>query len=79
MREIGSSDFIRFRLGVGRGKLDAIKHTDQHLKRHVTEKFIVSPFSATEQGKLRSFLKQGREAIEIALHKGLDQAMNHFN
>lgn len=80
MRELGGADsFVRFRLGVGRGKLGEKTHTDQNLHRHALEKYVVSSFFEEETGDVRKLVKHAAKAVETALHQGLDRAMNQFN
>lgn len=80
IRELGSKDgFIRFRLGVGRGLLDEKKPASQNLHRHAVEKYVISPFTTHEEGKVRKLIKHASKAIELALHKGMDRAMNQYN
>lgn len=80
MRELGSWDgFVRFRLGVGRDKLEEKKHNDQNLRRNTVEKYVVSKFSTREEGEVRKVIKNAAKAVEIALNKGLDRAMNEYN
>ena len=79
MRELGGKDaFVRFRLGVGRGKLEE-KHVDQNLHRHAVEKYVVSGFMEEEKGDARKLIKHAAKAVETALHEGLDRAMNQYN
>lgn len=80
MRELGGKDeFVRFRLGVGRGTTDRERHTDQNFKRHSVEKYVVSHFTTHEEGEVRKLIKHAAKSIETALHEGLDRAMNQFN
>jgi peptidyl-tRNA hydrolase, PTH1 family len=80
MRELGGVDtFVRFRLGVGRGKLEQKKHSDQFIKRQTIEKYVVSHFADFEAGSVRTLIKHAVKAIELALQKGLDRAMNEYN
>ena len=80
IRELGGkSDFVRFRLGIGRGKLDIKKTTDINLHRRAVKNFVVSPFRETEAGDAKKLIKRGAEALELALKKGIDVAMNRFN
>jgi PTH1 family peptidyl-tRNA hydrolase len=79
IREVGADTFIRFRLGVGRGKLEEKGSSNHNYHRTGIEKYVVSPFTTHEEGNVRKLLKQATHAIEIALHKGLDIAMNEFN
>lgn len=79
MQEAGSQSFVRFRFGVGRGKLEEKGDSKHQLRRHTVEKYVVSKFSMNEEGDLRKMIKHGAEAVEMALHKGLDVAMNQYN
>lgn len=79
IRELGSDMFVRFRLGVGRGKLEEKRGTDQYLHRRSVEKYVVSKFSTHEEGDVRKLIKHAARAVETALNKGIDSAMNHYN
>lgn len=79
IKEIGTSDFLRFRLGIGKGKLDKPHTADHNLHRREVEKFVVSPFRDSEGGEVKKLIKNAVEAVEIVLDKGLDVAMNRFN
>lgn len=73
------SDFIRFRLGIGKGKLN-IQHTaDHNLSRRMIEKYVLSPFRQNEAGEVKKMIKRSVEALKIALQKDLEKAMNRFN
>lgn len=79
IRETGADLFVRFRLGVGRGKLTEHKNPDQNVKRHNVQKYVVSPFSTSEESDVRKLIKHTVKAVQTALHKGLDKAMNEYN
>lgn len=79
MREVGSDLFVRFRLGVGRGKLEEKGNSNQNLHRYAVEKFVVSRFSTHEEGEVRKLVKHAAQAVEKALHKGIDRTMNEYN
>ncbi|KKS97972.1 MAG: peptidyl-tRNA hydrolase, peptidyl-tRNA hydrolase, PTH1 family [Candidatus Gottesmanbacteria bacterium GW2011_GWA2_43_14] len=74
-----SADFIRFRLGIGRGKLDAKKTTDINLSRQGIEKFVLSTFKDSEAGEAKKMIKNAVKAVILTLDKGLEKAMNRFN
>lgn len=79
IRELGKSDFLRFRLGIGRGKLN-IPHTGDHnLHRRAIEKYVLSPFRDTEGGEVKKMIKKTVEALEMAIDKRIEVAMNRFN
>lgn len=79
MRETGNDKFVRFRLGVGKGQFDEEKSAKHNLKRHLVEKYVVSRFESKEAGTLRKLIKTAARAVETALHKGIDKAMNAYN
>jgi len=83
VKELGTHDFVRFRMGIG--------HPRQKPKGHLggqaglgpsdkeVEGYVLSPFSRGEKSKARRMVKQTVKAIELALEKGLEKAMNRFN
>lgn len=79
MKELKTSDFVRFRLGIGRGKLEIGKTADQNLHRREVEKYVLSLFKDSEGGEVKKLIKKAVEAIEVALNKGIEEAMNRFN
>lgn len=76
---LGSGDFVRFRLGIGRGKLETVRHTDINMPRQTVEKYVVSPFTDHEAGDVKKLIKHAREALEISMDEGIEKAMNRFN
>ena len=79
INNLPSPDFIRFRLGIGRGKLDIKKTTDINLSRQGIEKFVLSPFRDREGGEAKKMIKNAVKAIKLALDVGIEKAMNRFN
>lgn len=79
IEQMGTDQFTRFRVGIGRGKKDSIKSTDHNVPRQEIEKFVLSPFTESEVGDMRKMIKHTAEAIETTLDKGLEKAMNRFN
>lgn len=79
IEKLGSSDFIRFRLGIGRGKLDEHHSTDWNISRQEVEKFVVSPFADSEGGDVKKLIKHAVKALEMAHEEGLEKAMNQWN
>ncbi|OGG13211.1 aminoacyl-tRNA hydrolase [Candidatus Gottesmanbacteria bacterium RIFCSPHIGHO2_02_FULL_39_11] len=79
IRELGDSEFFRFRLGIGRGKLDKPHSMDQNLPRQEVEKYVVSRFHDSEASDLKKLLKKATEALSITLKKDIFSAMNQFN
>ncbi|HWY78846.1 MAG TPA: aminoacyl-tRNA hydrolase [Candidatus Sulfotelmatobacter sp.] len=77
MSTIGTDAFWRFRLGIGviHDKFHLVgKHDFRDAKDYVLDNFHLS-----EAGKARELIKKSTEAIQTALEKGLDTAMNRFN
>lgn len=62
---LGTDGFVRFRLGIGRGK-------------NVID-FVLSRFTQSEAGEMRKLIKYGAEAVRMALGEGTDKAMNFYN
>lgn len=79
IKRFGRSDFVRFRLGIGRGRLAIHKNIDQNIPRQEIEKFVVSPFRDSEAGDAKKLLKHSVEAIRFALKEGIEKAMNRYN
>ncbi len=79
IKALQTDKFVRFRLGIGRGREDKIKHTDQNLRHRSVIQFVLSKFTNSEAGAMRKLVKNGAEAVRIALLEGIDKAMNRFN
>lgn len=79
IQNLPSADFIRFRLGIGRGKLDIKKTTDINLSRQGIEKFVLSPFKDREGGDATKMIKNAVKSIILTLDEGLEKAMNRYN
>lgn len=79
MTNLHFEDFPRFRLGIGRGKLDLHHSADHNLSRREVEKYVLSLFRENEAGEVKKMIKRAVEALDSALKIGLDQAMNRFN
>lgn len=71
--------FVRFRLGIGRGKDSSGMNPDRNLRHRAVINFVLSRFRQGEAGEMKKLVKYGTEAVRIALNDGLDKAMNRFN
>jgi PTH1 family peptidyl-tRNA hydrolase len=71
--------FIRFRLGIGRGKESTGPNADRQLRHRSVINFVLSRFRMHEAGDLKKLVKHGVAAVRIALTEGVDRAMNRFN
>lgn len=79
IQNLPSAEFIRFRLGIGRGKLDTKKTSDINLSRQGIEKFVLSPFKDHEGGDAKKMIKNAVKAVTLTLKDGLEKAMNSYN
>lgn len=87
LEKLGTDKFWRFRMGIGElhahsGRAlreDGKAHTvsKQHLKD--AEGFVLGSFGKGEQGKIRELIKHGSDALQMALEKGIEAAMNRYN
>jgi PTH1 family peptidyl-tRNA hydrolase len=65
--DLGSQDFARFRMGVGRPDPDdAIDH-------------LLSPFTEAERERLPAFIGLTSDAVMDAMSEGIDISMNRYN
>lgn len=71
IKELGTTDFVRFRLGIGHPGLGS---SDKEV-----EGYVLSPFGQQELDEARRMIKKAVEAIKIALEEGIEQAMSRFN
>lgn len=67
IEQLATDAFVRFRLGIGKG-----------LDRSVIS-FVLSRFRQSEAGSFKHLIKHGTEAVQMAILKGIDKAMNRFN
>jgi peptidyl-tRNA hydrolase, PTH1 family len=87
IEKIGSDKFWRFRMGIGESNHHTGRAIREEGKRHPISKqnvgdaqeFVLGTFSSSERGKARELLKHGSQALQMALEKGIDVAMNRFN
>ncbi|MCX6794329.1 MAG: aminoacyl-tRNA hydrolase [Candidatus Gottesmanbacteria bacterium] len=70
IKELGTDAFVRFRLGIGKG-------VDTEDRSVIS--FVLSRFRQSEAGSFKHLIKHGAEAVQMAILKGLDRAMNRFN
>ncbi|MFC1790419.1 aminoacyl-tRNA hydrolase [Patescibacteria group bacterium] len=83
IQQLGTTDFVRFRLGVGRphsgqaqvGGKKASKFDDS---REVTD-FVLAQFLPTEADEVKKLIKKTTRSVEIGLEKGIEAAMNQYN
>lgn len=64
INEIKSKDFVRFRLGIG---------------KQTAENSVIKKFSLAEKESVNKIIKRAGYALELALEKGVETAMNEIN
>jgi PTH1 family peptidyl-tRNA hydrolase len=71
---LGSEDFPRIRVGIGRPEAE---------KRSITEdaivNYVLSDFSSQEEAIVKPVMAKVAEAIDCFLTQGIEAAMNKFN
>jgi peptidyl-tRNA hydrolase, PTH1 family len=65
---LGSPDFIRVRIGIGRSK-----------ENDETKDYLLRPLTAAELRELAGNLDRAADAVETLVESGLERAMNRFN
>lgn len=84
---LGTDKFWRFRLGIGLShphtgrEIREEEHSQKISKQHFgsVEQYVLSPFSQEDHGKARELLKNASAALQYALEKDLQAAMNRYN
>lgn len=79
IEQLKTDDFLRFRMGTGRGKESTGKQMDKNLHHRSVISFVLSRFRRGEIGELRKLVKYGTEAVHLTLTEGIERAMNRFN
>jgi len=77
MEAIGTDKFWRFRLGIG-STYDKSHPVGKH-DFHDARDYVLDTFHSGEVGKARELIERGSEAIQTAVEKGIETAMNRFN
>jgi PTH1 family peptidyl-tRNA hydrolase len=67
IQNIGSKDFVRVKIGIGRGE-DA-----------AAEKYVLSKFKRSELPALRKAVQDAADAVKAILSEGVQEAMNRYN
>lgn len=79
IEHLKTDQFMRFRLGIGRGKEIKGERSDKNMHHRSVIQFVLSRFTQSEAGSLKHLVKHGAEAVRLALNEGIDKAMNRFN
>ncbi|HXG41724.1 MAG TPA: aminoacyl-tRNA hydrolase [Dehalococcoidia bacterium] len=75
IEHLGTDDFPRLRIGIGRPVRDGRPVTDPDL----VAQYVLSVPTAEERPLLEEALEAACDAIEVVLAEGLDAAMNRYN
>jgi len=73
IQRLGSSDFPRLRIGIGRPAGPGAYDPD------VVARYVLSPFSAGERPLIGAALDRAVEALMVWVGEGIEAAMNRFN
>ena len=68
--QLKTDAFVRFRLGIG-------KEADSTHRNVIS--YVLSRFRQSEAGAFKHLIKHSSDAVQMALKKGIDVAMNRFN
>lgn len=71
IKELGTNEFVRFRLGIGR--------PEHEFNEQEAQRYVLSPFKKDQQSQVRRLLKKTIKALALALDEGLEKARNQFN
>jgi len=69
VREIGTKDFIRFRIGIQPTKI----------KPKNIEKFVLQKFNKEEKKIVKEVIKKAVEATKLTLKEGIEKTMSEYN
>jgi len=72
---LGSEDFPRIRVGIGRPQVEGLSNTDED----VIVKYVLSGFTPQEEELIKPAIATVAEAVDCFLAQGIEVAMNRFN
>lgn len=73
---LGTDKFWRFRMGIGENRNHG--EVGGHIIKHADE-YVLSDFTGSDRSKAKELIKRGVKALECALEKGMESAMNQYN
>lgn len=85
IKSLGSSDFIRFRLGIGQPKkagkwwVSSGGLASENVKHQEVIDFVLSKFERKEGIEVEKMVKKAVQMIQFALEKGIEAAMSRFH
>lgn len=72
---LGSEDFPRIRVGIGRPQVEGLSNTDED----AIVNYVLSDFTPQEEELIKSAIATVAEAIDCFLTQGIEVAMSKFN
>lgn len=84
INSLGSDKFWRFRMGIGQSRLakdwqEGREHTVSKKVYSDAEDYVLGPFLREHTGKVRELIVRGSDALQMALEKDMEAAMNRYN
>jgi peptidyl-tRNA hydrolase, PTH1 family len=78
MEWVGTSDFVRMRLGIGRPEPDT-PATPEDAGRNQIVEYVLQPFQQDELPVIHEVLERAVEAIQLIVADQIETAMNQYN
>ncbi len=75
IKETGSSEFIKFRLGVGR----PTQKEGEFCSYQENKNYVLAPFTKEELSVIKASITKMAQAVITGLEQGIEKAMNEFN
>lgn len=79
IEQLKTDAVVRFRLGIGKGVDTTGADENKNMHHRSVISFVLSRFRQSEAGEFKHLIKRGTKAVQMALLKGIDKAMNRFN
>lgn len=84
MAALDTDKFWRFRMGIGlphghKVDGDGVEHVQSRRAVGNVEDYVLGTFGTKDRNKIREVIKYCSQAVEVALEKDLESAMNRFN
>lgn len=76
IKDLGSPDFIRVRLGIGNIHSIAGERAGKHFDAN---KFVVEDFTPSEKNTVKTMINEAVKATQMLLDKGIETAQNQYN
>lgn len=77
IRALGSSDFTRLRIGIGRPRLEK-RLSEVRRKKHIVD-YVLNNWTRKERSQLAGHLERAADCAKTWIIWGIQKAMNQFN